>query len=70
MPDYKKLTIVCKECVIEIEGFYRRDLEKENWHYYETINGDIAHIKKNAMVAVIVNAEKNNIEIFPISSND
>jgi malate/lactate dehydrogenase len=68
MKDYKKFTIVCKNCLIKFEGLYRRDLEKENWHYFETNSGDITHIRKSAMVAVIENETDSNVEVFSITS--
>ena len=33
-------------------GKYRRDLETNNWHYYEKENGEICHFRKEHMVAV------------------
>lgn len=38
---------------IEFVGRFRRDLETENWHYYETEDGIICHFRKKHMVAVI-----------------
>lgn len=35
------------------QGWYRRDLEKANWHYYESISGRLYHFRKDAMIAVI-----------------
>jgi len=48
--------------MLEFEGFYRRDLEKPNWHYYETTNGDIMHVKKEAMMAVVENWIDNDVQ--------
>lgn len=33
-------------------GKYRRDLEKPNWHYYETEKGKIVHFRKTQMQVV------------------
>ena len=49
----KKLTIICKNISVSFFGKYRRDLEKQNWHYYETSKGDIYHFKEFEMVAVL-----------------
>jgi len=37
---------------IHFIGRYRRDLETNNWHYYEKENGEICHFRKEHMVAV------------------
>lgn len=37
---------------IEFMGWYRRDLEANNWHYYEKANGDVIHFRKNHIVYV------------------
>ena len=34
-------------------GMYLRERESNNWHYYETIEGDIIHFRKEHMVMVI-----------------
>jgi len=34
-------------------GWYRRDLEKPNWHYYESTDGTMYHCRKDEMVAVV-----------------
>ena len=52
----KQLTILLKRGYITFEGKYRRDLERPNWHYYETINGDIYHFRKDQMVGVLENS--------------
>lgn len=36
-----------------LSGWYRRDLEKPNWHYYEDAEGSILHIRKEHMICVI-----------------
>lgn len=33
-------------------GVHRKDLETENWHYYETDHGVLFHFRKQYMVAV------------------
>ncbi len=47
------VTIVKDNIIREFRftGKYRRDLEKKNWHYYETKHG-ILHFRKENMVAV------------------
>jgi len=57
--DLKQLTIVLKTGVISFLGKYRRDLEKPNWHYYETKDKDIFHFRKDQMVCVLENAKNN-----------
>ena len=37
---------------IDFIGVYRRDLEKDNWHYYETNTGTIIHCRKENMECV------------------
>jgi hypothetical protein len=37
---------------IEFVGKYRRDLEAENWHYYEKSDGELLHCRKSCMVCV------------------
>ncbi len=37
---------------IDFIGVYRRDLEKDNWHYYETNIGTIIHCRKENMECV------------------
>ena len=58
----KELTVVLPTGLVHFNGFYRRDLEKPTGHYYETANGDIIHVKKDAMMAVIENWEDNDVE--------
>jgi len=53
---YKKIKIILNNYTstqINFVGFYRRDLEKPNWHYYETKDGNIYHFRKEFMCAVI-----------------
>ena len=49
MPEYK---IVTTQGEIGFTGKYRRDLETNNWHYYEKDDGTIIHFCKEHMVAV------------------
>jgi len=52
----KIMLILAKDLIIKeiyFIGKYRRDLEKDNWHYYETNEGKIIHVKKENMLAVI-----------------
>ena len=37
---------------IKFVGRYRRDLESENWHYYEVDDGSILHFHKKYMIYV------------------
>ena len=41
-------------------GKFRRDLERDNWHYYEGSNGEMYHFKKDQMASVISSAETFN----------
>lgn len=36
----------------KFNGVHRKDLETENWHYYDTENGVRLHFRKQHMVAV------------------
>lgn len=38
---------------LKFTGKYRRDLEKENWHYYEKEDGTILHIPKHRIIYVM-----------------
>ena len=38
---------------LEVEGWYRRDLEKPNWHYYEAKDGVIIHCRKEHILFVV-----------------
>ena len=52
--EIKDITIVVTEGnIIHIRGKYRRDLETNNWHYYETTKGELLHFRKIHMIAVI-----------------
>ena len=57
MDECKELTVVLKTGKVLFSGKYRRDLERPNWHYYETKKGDIYHFKKDQMVCVLENAK-------------
>ena len=48
---YEIYTIVRKDPFYFV-GRYRRDLETNNWHYYEKDDGTIMHFRKEHMVAV------------------
>ena len=50
---FKTMRIVTTVGVVTLIGRYRRDLEKPNWHYYETNKGDILHFRKEHIVAVL-----------------
>ena len=50
---FKTMRIVTTVGVVTFIGRYRRDLEKTNWHYYETNKGDILHFRKEHLVAVL-----------------
>lgn len=49
----KKIEIQTITSVIKFTGKYLRDREKQNWHYYETNEGTIIHLRKDHMVYVI-----------------
>lgn len=49
----RKCILLTSGATIEIYAIYREDLEKPNWHYYETKDGKIHHFRKEHMVAVI-----------------
>lgn len=49
----KRIKIVTVGGGVEFVGFFRRDLEKPNWHYYELEDGNIYHFRKEHMVAVL-----------------
>jgi len=34
-------------------GKHRRDLETNNWHYYEKVDGELIHFRKEHMIAVV-----------------
>ena len=53
---YKNITVILNNSpsiAIKFVGFYRRDLEATNWHYYEDERGNIQHFRKEFMVAVL-----------------
>ena len=51
----KKLTVKTTAGDVVFFGFHRPDLEKPNWHYYETDSGQIYHFRKEHLVAVLEN---------------
>lgn len=51
--EFKTMRIVTTVGVVAFIGRYRRDLEKPNWHYYETDKSDILHFRKEHIVAVL-----------------
>ena len=60
---FKTMRIVTTVGVVTFIGRYRRDLEKPNWHYYETDKGDLLHFRKDFMVAVLED-EKESFTTF------
>jgi phage pi2 protein 07 len=48
----KRIKIVTTKAVFEFTGQYRRDLEVNNWHYYEDENGNLYHFRKAHMIMV------------------
>lgn len=53
MSEFKDIAIYLKSGkLIMFVGKYRRDLEKTNWHYYETEDGRMWHFRKKNMEAV------------------
>jgi len=56
----KKITIILNNnpsTTISFVGKYRRDLEKQNWHYYEAIDGELLYIRKEYMCAVVIDED-------------
>lgn len=51
MIEYQIFTTISESPFVFV-GKYRRDLETNNWHYYEKENGEICHFRKEHMVAV------------------
>ncbi len=49
----KKLKVITTATEIEFVGKHKPEMEKPNWHYYETESGQIYHFRKEHMVAVI-----------------
>ena len=52
-PEFERMTILLPGKSITFMGRYRRDLEKPQWHYYETEEGKIQHFRKSAMQGVL-----------------
>ena len=52
-PKFELLTILLSNKEVTFTGRYRRDLEKPQWHYYETEEGKIMHFRKSAMQGVL-----------------
>ena len=52
MKDFKNIKIYLTDGDIEGLLNFRRDLETDNWHYYEKLDGKLVHIKKDKMIAV------------------
>lgn len=49
----KRYEVICVgDVVFCFVGKYRKDLETENWHYYEKKDGKLIHFRKDKMVAV------------------
>lgn len=51
--EFKKITVITTNGIVSFTGKYRRDLEATNWHYYEDIDSNIHHFRKEYMVGVI-----------------
>lgn len=51
MKNIKVHLITGKE--VSFIGTYREDLQKENWHYYETETKKIIHFRKEHIVMVV-----------------
>ncbi len=47
---------------IHFIGRYRRDLETNNWHYYEKENGTVIHFRKEHIVWIDGDCINNIIE--------
>lgn len=48
-----QIKIVTTANEIAFIGRYRRDLETDNWHYYETDANELIHVRKEHLVMVI-----------------
>ncbi len=42
-----------EDTFLNFHGWYRRDLEQKNWHYYEATDGKLYHCRKEHMILVI-----------------
>ena len=49
---FKHLIIQMNDYAREGTYKFRRDLETDNWHYYEKRDGKLLHIRKDKMVCV------------------
>lgn len=49
---FKRLKIQMDDCALEGDYKFRRDLEVDNWHYYEKSDGKLLHIRKDKMIYV------------------
>ena len=38
--------------IFQFNGTYRRDLQTDNWHFWEDENGEILHISKSSIESV------------------
>ena len=50
---YVKTKLITTVCEYEFVGRYVRELETDNWHYYEKEDGIILHVRKEHLVMVI-----------------
>ena len=48
----KSIEVTTTVGATRFKGKYRRDLETENWHYYEKDDGFLLHFRKSHLVAV------------------
>jgi len=54
MPEVKEIKVILSGGTdVEFTGFYRRDLETANWHYYQITDGAILSFRKSKMEAVL-----------------
>lgn len=49
---HKLYTILTTADKLTFCGIHRKDKETENWHYYETTEGEMLHFRKAHMVVV------------------
>ena len=54
------IEIVTTNKAYKFIGKHRRDLEKPNWHYYETEDGSLFHFRKEHMISVLSKKNESN----------
>lgn len=59
--NFYKIYVVSRKHPITFIGVYRRDLETNNWHYYEDDKGFVYHFRKEHIVCVYGDKAENII---------